>query len=149
MSIEDLQTEFERIEKIVAEPPRGGEAEAAWALLRDSVVPFLSLLVEEIGEMDEAIEEAYHDMPDALHTENAKVFAGIIASGTVLSQELRKRVGNDRRLIDLIKEWNQIAAQGREILEEITVPDTIPDQADTLEAGEETEPPPAAAEGGA
>jgi hypothetical protein len=126
MSIETLQADFQRLEQAV-EKPDNPSAEGAWAFLRDNLVPWMGTLATEIAEMDEAIEEAYHGMPDVLHEEVAEVFAGIIASGAILVTELRKRVGNDQRLLAMIKEWNKLAEQGKEILEEITIADPDPD----------------------
>jgi hypothetical protein len=147
--IEDLKTELKRMEEGVAEgASSNASAESAWAFMRDSVVPFLSLVVDEMGEMDETLEEAYHEMPDALHAETAQVFAGIITSGAILVQELRTRVGNDQRLIRMIKEWTQLAADGTKILSEITIPDRGEDDDDDDE-GEGDAPDAPATEGGA
>lgn len=122
MTIEVLQTDFKQLEEAV-EKPANPTLEGVWDFLRDQLVPWLGSATSEIAEIDEAVEEAYHGMPDLLHEETAEVFAGIIASGKILMAELRKRVGNDRRILSMITEWNKLAEQGAEILEEITIED--------------------------
>lgn len=98
-------------------------APALMGHLQNSLWPFLESLCEELDEMDESLEDVVHQSADVLHTDTAEVFAAIIAGGAVVAAELRKRVGNDAKLLAVIKEFNENLAQGREILAEITLPD--------------------------
>lgn len=145
MSIEQLQGD---LQQVVEAATAIVSPDAILPFLQNNLFPWLESMTEEMAEMDSAIEEAYHEMPDVLHSESAEVFAGIIASGTVLVAELRRRVGNDQRLLAMAKEWTQLAAKGKEILEEITIPDPEEGDEETQPDGEPPALPPAAPEGG-
>jgi hypothetical protein len=89
--------------------------------------------------MDGNIEDLVMQAQDVLHEENAEVFAGIITSGIILAKELEElaaKTGDSKRLQPLINEWRELASQGSELLEDITIPDPDPDQADPPETPE-------------
>jgi hypothetical protein len=92
-----------------------------WGFVVNELLPYLESLTQEVGEMDEALQEVVEEMPEALHGESAAVFAGIITSGRVLINELANRAGNDTRLQAAIREWRKIATKGEALLEEITI----------------------------
>lgn len=118
MSIESLKDDLKRMTERVTGMVEG---ESVLAFLRDHLVPCLETVGDEMDEMDEAIEDIVHDAPDVLHTDSAAVFAAVIASGLTIAGELLTRVGDDRRLIALIREFRAKCAEGKEILEEITI----------------------------
>lgn len=91
--------------------------------LQHTLWPFLEALIDELNEIDEAVEEMVDEAPEVLHTESAEVFAALITSGSVLMTELKARAATDQRILRAIREWEQLARQGKEILEEITIPD--------------------------
>lgn len=116
-------------------------AEALWNLLGNEVFPFLESLTNEMGEMDETLEEVAEGMPEALHAETSAVFVGIIASGRVLIADLARRIGNtEPKLSAAIREWRKLAQEGEQILQNVTV---------VVEDDEEPAEQPAVAEGSA
>lgn len=113
-------------------------AEALWNLLGDEIFPFLESLTNEMGEMDEALEEVAEGMPEALHAETSAVFVGIIASGRVLIADLARRIGNtEPKLSAAIREWRKLAQEGEQILQNVTVVVEEEDDGDRLEGPDE------------
>lgn len=98
-----------------------------WSFVTNEFLPYMESLTQEVGEMDEALQEVVEEMPEALHGESAAVFAGVITSGRVLINELAKRAGNDARLLAAIQEWRKLATKGEALLEEITIVVESPD----------------------
>jgi hypothetical protein len=103
--------------------------------LKSTLWPMLEAIVNEHVELDAVVGDLYEHSEDILQMETAKVFAAVIASGLVLAEELRTRVGNDKRLLAAIGEFKAKANEAREILEEITIPDDPED--DTEEDDED------------
>jgi hypothetical protein len=130
MSMEQLREDLKQVAGRLPTGPLTSAADLA-GYLRNDLLPFVATMTDEIGEIDESVEDLVHQTPDALHEETSAVFAGIIASGVILANELKTRVGTDKRLLDLIKEFLALAKQGEEILEEITIPDPEPDEPET------------------
>ncbi len=120
MSIEQVQADLKEIMgRLLAEPPTSTPEVVIF--LRDNLLPWLQSAAEEWGEMDEAIEDIVHQSVDVLHSESGAVFAGIITSGLAIATELATRAGQDQRLLRVIKEFRALAAQGKQILEEIVL----------------------------
>ena len=130
MSIETLKHDLKQITERAAAMSTGAEVAA---FLRDELLSWLDSLIDEVGEMDASIEDVVHQSVDVLHEESAQVFAGIITSGTVIAAELQTRVGNDRRLLEVIREFRVLTKQGTEILNEIVIPDDDGDDEDDNE----------------
>lgn len=142
MSIETLQDDLKEIIKRAAPGPERDESPTgAWSFMADNVLPWLETLIDEVGEMDAAIYAAVHGTEDVLHTESAQVFVGLIASGAVLIRELETRIGNDQRILGLIREYKTVSKEATALLQEITVPDDEDDQ-DDEEGGEPQEEAP-------
>lgn len=122
MSIEQLKEDLKAVISALPSGPLTTAAEMS-AYLKNNLLPFMESAVGELEEMDGTIEDLVTQAQDVIHEETAKVFAGIITSGLILVNELRARIGNDRRLLDACKEWENLAKQGSELLEDITIPD--------------------------
>lgn len=127
MSMEQLRDDLKQVVGRLPTGPLTSAADVA-GYMKNDLLPFVASMIDEIGEIDESVEDLVHQTPDALHEETSAVFAGIITSGVVLANELKARVGADKRLLDLIKEFFALVKQGEEILEEITIPDPEPDE---------------------
>jgi len=144
MSIEQLQQDLTQIMgRLLANPPT--TTADLVLFLSDNLLPWLQSQAEELGEMDEAIEDVVHQSVDVLHPESGEVFAGIITSGTAIAAELATRAGNDARLLKVIKEFRTLAARGTQLLEEIVLEDDEDDDEDD----EDDDDAPGAVNGGA
>jgi ABC-type transporter Mla subunit MlaD len=124
-------------------------AGALGAYLKNDLVPFLSAVTTELEEVDGSVGDLVQRAAEVLHEESAAVFAGIITSGAVLINELKTRIGSDRRLQDAIKEWESLAKEGTQILDEIVFPYEPEDEDEAEQAqgtGAAPEPGAAAAE---
>ncbi len=140
MSIEQLKEDLNAVVSAVPFGPLVTPQELG-AYLKDNLVPFIASAVDELEEIDSSVEDLVHQSVDVLHEETAEVFAGIITSGVVMANELLSRAGNDQRIIALVREWKKVAAQGEEILTEITIPDPLADS-DDLDDEETPNPKP-------
>jgi hypothetical protein len=125
MSIEQLKTDLKQV--IQACPADPAEIPG---YLQNYLLSWLEATCDEIGEMDDAIENLVHESEDILHSDNAAMFAGVITSGMVLATELAARAGNDQRLLKVIKEFRALAKQASDVLEEITIPDDDEEEED-------------------
>jgi len=130
--VEQLQTDLTAIlDTLNAHPPQS--VPGLVLFLQDNLLPWMASAAGEMKEMDSAIEDLddiVHANVDVLHTENAQVFAAVIASGLALALELSQRIGNDQRLLKVIAEYRKVAKESEALLEEITVPDNPEDQED-------------------
>jgi hypothetical protein len=127
MSVETLKQDLQQVMEAI---PAGtlATSEGLSSYLRNNLVPFIATVVDEVGEQDDCIEALVHQAEDILHTDNGAVFLGLITSGRVLITELRARVGNDKRLLALCREWEALAKEGAQILDDIVVPDEDDDE---------------------
>lgn len=136
MSIDKLREDLAEVTKRVPTGPLVTAADIG-TFLHDDFLPLVESMVAESSEQDEVIGDLVRKTSEVLHTESAGVFAAIIEAGKVLVGELRTRVGNDRRVLTLIKEWTELAAAGEEILQEIVIPDDEDeDDEDSDESGD-------------
>jgi hypothetical protein len=142
MSIEQLQQDLKDLMGgLLASPP---DSTAGLVLfLQDNLLPWLQTQAEELGEMDEAIEDIVHQSAPVLDAESGAVFAAIITSGMAIATELATRAGNDQRLLRVIKEFKTLAAQGTQILEEIVLEDDEGEDEDEESDDDELEEAPA------
>lgn len=129
MSIETLKEDAKRV---IAALPTGitVTADQLSAFMRDNLLPLAESLIEEIGEVDGVVDDLVHQTQEVLHDESAEVFAGIITGGEVLVTELRTRCGNDQRILTLIRAWLELAKRGKQILEDVVVPEEYEDDED-------------------
>jgi hypothetical protein len=150
MSIESLKQDFATIVMTSAPratPERPVEAADIAAFLNNNLLPWLENATEELGGIDEVVEDLVHQTPDVLHTENAELFAGLIVAGRVLMAELKARIGTDQRVGNLIKEWNALANEAMTVIDEILIPDEEDDE-DEPDGTPEAAPSTPAAGGG-
>jgi hypothetical protein len=145
MSIDESKTDLQKIITALTSTPPATALELT-SFLQDNLLPWLEALTHEVGEMDQAIEDLVHESVDVLHSENAAVFAGVVAGGLALATELATRIGGDQRLLAVIRDFRRLAVQAKEILEEIVIPDDEEDGPD--EDDEEDDPAPPVGEGG-
>lgn len=92
------------------------------------LLPWLESLVEEFGEVDEAVADLMDGAPDTLHEDTADTFASIIATGLVLATELEKRTPGEPKLLEAIGKFRELCTEGSGLLEAITVPDESDDE---------------------
>lgn len=148
MSIEQLQEDLKALASRIPTGPLVTPAELA-AYLKNDLVPFLSAVTTELEEVDGSVADLVQRAAEVLHEESAAVFAGIITSGAVLIAELKTRIGSDRRLQEAIKEWESLAKEGTQILEEITFPYEPEDDDEGAEQAQAPAPAPVAGAVGA
>lgn len=135
MSIETLQSDLKEI-IARAKPGPGPEtrgADAAWSFITNDLLPWMETLTDEIGQMDEAVYAAVQGTEDVLHSDSAELIVGLIASGAVLIRELETRIGNDQRVLALIREYKTISKEVSSLVEEITIPDEPDEEPDEPE----------------
>lgn len=125
MSIETLKDDLKAVAGALPTGPLTTAAEMT-AYMKNNLLPFIESVVTEMEEMDDNIGDLVTSAEDVLHEENATVFAGIITGGLALVKELEDlaaKTGDGQRLKPLIREWRELAKQGGELLEDITMPD--------------------------
>lgn len=132
MSIEDLKADLESnmaaCKALIS--PLTTPSELA-AHLHNCLYPFISNVVNEIEEVDSAVETLFNESDDVLQPETAAVFAAVIAGGQVLVKELSGRLTPaDDKLKQAIAEWLQLAAVAGSTLEDITLDPSDPDPDD-------------------
>ncbi len=127
MSMETLMADLAEITKSAGALTSGPDVAA---FMQANLLPWLSSFTEEVSEMDEAIEDIVHESPEVLHTESGAVFAAIITSGLQIATELATRAGQDQRLLAIIREFRKACVQGKDLLEEIVIPDDPDDDDD-------------------
>jgi hypothetical protein len=92
------------------------------------LLPWLESLVEEFGEVDEAVADLMDGAPDTLHEDTADTFASIITTGLVLATELEKRATGEPKVLEAISKFRELCEDGSNVLGEITVPDEDEDE---------------------
>lgn len=137
MSIETLKKDLKDV--VAAFPTSPVSTEELASYVRGNVLPLMENFVEEIGEMDDAIADVVHQAADVLHGENAAVFAGIIEGAAELVGKLGEAATNNPVLIQKIRAWEELAQQGREILEEIVIDDAEDDVEDEEDDDDESD----------
>jgi len=125
MSIEQLKQDLKDVTSALPTGPLVTAAEMS-AYLKNNLLPFIESAITEMEEMDGSIEDLVVHGQEVLHEENAALFMALITSGTTLAKELEElaaKTGDGKRIALLIKEWRDLAEQGAEVLEDITIPD--------------------------
>jgi uncharacterized protein YydD (DUF2326 family) len=83
--------------------------------------PFIEAVVDVVDEMDDAVAEMVDQQEDYLQAETAGVFAAVVQSSLMLTQELRKRAAGDELLVKRIEAHEQLCQQAIATLGEITM----------------------------
>jgi len=140
MSIEQLQSDLDAIKKAL---PSGAlvTTDDLHGFLKHNLLPFIESHVAETVEIDESVEALVANEPDILHEDTATEFHSALDVFEVVTKELAERMGNDARLLSLVKESRGKLDKCRSILDEITVaePDDEPDsESDAEPAAEKT-----------
>lgn len=132
MSIEQLESDTKAV---VSALPTGGLISAAdmAAFMKNNFLPLFTDLVDELKAMDGAIADLASGAVEILHRDNASVFLALIEGGAKVIADLKAKLlelgGKPSAELDqAIKEWNTLAEEGREILEEVTFVDTDDDE---------------------
>jgi hypothetical protein len=143
MSIETLKDDLKAVISALPSGPLTTAADMA-GYLKNNLLPLIETVVNEMEEMDGSIEDLVVHGQDVIHEETAAVFMGLITSGMTMAKELEDlaaKTGDSKRLQPLIKEWRELAEQGAELLEDITIPDPDADDPDETPAVQSTPPP--------
>ncbi len=127
MSIEQLKSDAAAV---VAALPSGPLISAAdmVAYMKNNLMPLIADFVEELGEMDGAIAELVSGAADVLHTDSSMVFLTLIEGAAKIIADLQAALVKfgaavPGEIAQAIKEWNGLAAEGRQILEDVTFDD--------------------------
>ncbi len=143
MSIEQLKSDAAAV---VAALPSGliSAADMA-AYMKNNLLPLFSDFVDELGEMDAALAEMVTGAVDVLHTDNSVVFMTLIEGGAKIIADLQAKIVElggtvTGEIAQAIKEWDSLAADGREILEDVTFdgPDEDDDEDENQDDEEST-----------
>ncbi len=144
MSIEQLKSDAAAV---VAALPSGPLISAAdmVAYMKNNLLPLFSDFVDELGEMDAALAEMVTGAVDVLHTDNSVVFMTLIEGGAKIIADLQAKIVElggtvTGEIAQAIKEWDSLAADGREILEDVTFdgPDEDDDEDENQDDEEST-----------
>lgn len=111
------------------------------AFLKQQLVPFVESMATELVEVNSDIEDLVFKSNDILHADTAELFVGVCVSGRVLMKELEQRAGNDRRVLDMIKEWRNLATQAEQVVKDITYIEPEDEEEPEPEDEEEPEDP--------
>lgn len=118
MSVEDLRND---LKQNLAEITRANSWEEVKAHLVGTLWPFLEGQLDQLDEMDEAIEELVDQQEDYVQPETAAVFAAVIQLGLQLGAELKKRHPNDPNVAAAVEQHELMCQQAIEVLGQITM----------------------------
>ena len=147
MSMETLRIDLKSITEAAPKfsPVESDYVERLDGFIHNQLLPWMDNQVTEMEAQDDAVYALVHQTEDILHSENAALFMSIIETAEqLIGAELRTRVGNDQRILNLIGAWKKLAAQGREVLEDIVIPDEEYEEEDEEEDDDDTEESPEA-----
>lgn len=143
MSIEEIRSDYAAICGQLADMnPALTSTSDVVLFLRNNLVPFQENLIAELAEMDETVSDIYHRADDILQPETGGMFAAVIAGGMGFANQLKARLTkspDDQKLVAAIKEWEKLAMEACETLDEITIPDADDDEDEDEEEGDEDE----------
>jgi hypothetical protein len=95
------------------------------SLITDQLFPWLENVANEIGELDETVEDIVHQTAEVLHSDTSDMFAAVIAGAAPLMLELEKRAAGEPGVLNAIKEWRELANEASQVLDDITIPDPV------------------------
>ncbi len=142
MSIEQLKSDAAAVVAALPSGPLVSAADMA-AYLKNNLLPLFGDFVDELGEMDAALAEMVTGAVDVLHTDNSAVFLTLIEGGAKIIADLQAKIVElggtvTGEIAQAIKEWDSLAADGREILEDVTFDGPDDDDEDENQDDEES-----------
>lgn len=111
--------------------------------LRNTMWPTMEAAVDELGQLDECVEDIYNASEDILQPETAQLFAALVVAGRVMAAELAKRLTNtaaDAEAKAIVDGFLEMASAAERAIQEITVPETDDDEDDEDDEEEEGKP---------
>lgn len=135
MALEDLQSDVksnrDEAQRLLSNDPEN-------PLLRhlvNTVWPFQEALLEEMSEQAEALDEVVDQTGDMIQADTAGVFAAVILANQRLCDELDKKLGpSEIELRGFLVKAREATREAAELLEEITIPPSVDDDAEDLDA---------------
>lgn len=147
MSIEQLKSDTAEVVKALPSGPLTSAADVA-AYMKNNFLPLFGDLVTELEEMDATIADLVSGAPDILHQESATLFLALIEGAAKIIAELRGKLSQhgieiEPPIAKAMKEWDDLATDGRRTLEEVTFidPDEDPDPAGDQDDDDDQEDP--------
>lgn len=133
MSIEQLKSDTAEVVRALPLGPLTSAADVA-AYMKNNFLPLFGDLVTELEEMDATIADLVSGAPDILHQESSMLFLAIIEGAAKIIGDLQAKLSQagmevDPDLTKSMKEWYDLAADGRRTLEEVTFIDPDEDPA--------------------
>jgi hypothetical protein len=144
VSVEELKSDYETITQQLKEmKPELTTAPELVAFLQNNLVPFMGNMVAEIGELDESVRDVYEGAEDILQPETGALFAAAIGGAMGIVGKLKARLNKanieDAKILKAIDEWEKVATEAAETIEEITIPDDLEDDGKADDEGDEEE----------
>jgi uncharacterized protein YydD (DUF2326 family) len=118
MSLDDLRADLKRN---MSEAKRLAPTGAPGVHLHETLWPFLEAIVDVLEEVDDAVAEMVDRTEDYLQAETAAIFAALVQSSLLLSDELRKRAAGDELLLKRLAAHDELCGQAMATLGEITM----------------------------
>ncbi len=124
MSIDELHTDHDaltdRIANLLLKPDVN--LKDVLLFMKNDLVPLQGSIIEEMGEMDDALEEMYERSEDTLTRESAGILAVPLALGAELAAELERRLGPaDTAWAQRIQLFRSAVETAGALMEQITV----------------------------
>jgi hypothetical protein len=142
MSIEQLKSDMAAVVAALPSVPPISAADMV-VYMKNNLLPLFSDFVDELGEMDAALAEMVTGAVDVLHADNSAVFLTLIEGGAKIIADLQAKIVElggtvTGEIAQAIKEWNSLASDGREILEDVTFDGPEDDDEDENQDDEES-----------
>lgn len=128
MSLEELKSDHAAVSaKLRDMNPALTTAPELVAFLRDEFMPLHENMIGELAEIDETVHDIYTGAEDILQPETGQLFAAVVGGAVGIINKLKAKLVStnldDAKLLKAIKEWEPLAAEAAETLNEITIPD--------------------------
>lgn len=94
------------------------DATALCAFLRNEMLPMFESMLDELGEIDEAVAELAEDETGTIDADFADVVKLLVTSGMPLVEELARRSAGDQNLTAGCAAWCKLASETLATLEE-------------------------------
>ncbi len=142
MSIEQLKSDMAAVVAALPSVPPISAADMV-VYMKNNLLPLFGDFVDELGEMDASLAEMVTGAVDVLHTDNSAVFLTLIEGGAKIIADLQAKIAElggtvTGEIAQAIKEWDSLAADGREILEDVTFDGPDDDEEDENQDDEES-----------